>query len=137
MCATCRGVLTALTQGGSETTWYHATGADHPAVPVPREDPVLVCDFCSAPAPEWYAECTPFLASADAVVQGLGLDNIDDGVWAACDLCASYIRRGDWPRLLYRAEKAYAWPPGADGMVAYMHDQFRHHHTGVITRRSA
>lgn len=136
MCESCRRILTPLELPDGTVTWHHGFGSDHPIVPVPvDDDPVGVCDFCSAPDAGWFAECTPFTTSVTTPV-GV-VDGQDDGLWAACEPCATFIRRGDWPRLLYRAEKSLMRLSGLDagGLVAYMHDQFRHHFTGVIERR--
>lgn len=137
MCAVCRRVLTPIEDGRGRVTWSHGFAVDHETEPVPEDNPVRICDFCSASDPTWTAECEPFLTSADEVKPGMNLDCQDDGLWAACDPCASYIRRNDWPRLLYRAEKHFrqvTGEPTVGKFVAHMHDQFRQHFTGVITR---
>lgn len=138
MCATCHHVLNPLELlGTGEITWTHSLPTDHPPVPVLQLEPVMICDFCSAPDPTWAAECTPFLTNTNEVVPGVNLDAQDDGLWAACDPCAGYIRRNDWPRLLYRAEKQFSkllGEPAVGPLIAHMHDQFRHHFTGVVTR---
>jgi hypothetical protein len=136
MCATCHRVLTPLKLPTGQVTWHHGFNTDHEIVPVPVDDDskVGVCDFCSEPEVAWIAECTPFATSVE--VPGGVVDSQDDGAWAACEACGGYIRRGDWPRLLYRAEKQFNRATGlrTHGLVAHMHDNFRHHFTGVIER---
>lgn len=139
MCATCHQALSAveMTETGEILSWSHGLPVGHKAVPVPSDETeVMKCDFCSAPDPHWQAECTPFVASAGDVAPGVNFDQQDDGLWAACDPCATYIQRGDWARLLYRSEKTFTRKTGVPVgvFVAHMHDRFRHHYTGVITR---
>lgn len=132
MCATCRLILTPL-EIDRQVTWVHGQAVDHEPVVGSLVDPVLLCDFCSSPDAGWRAECHPF--RIDTTIGRFDLAAQDDGAWAACDPCASYIKQHDWPRLLYRATKAMTWPPGIDGkaMIALLHDEFRQHHNGVIT----
>lgn len=132
MCTTCHLVLAPWEQDG-QVTWTHGGHpVDHETVVGPLVDPQFRCDFCSSTDPKWKAECTPFLM--ESTVDGLDIAAQDDGAWAACDACASYIRRHDWPRLLYRATKTFEWPYGFDGSVAIakLHDAFRHNYTGKI-----
>jgi hypothetical protein len=132
MCTTCGLVLTPWEHDG-KVTWSHGQPVDHETVVGPLVNPELRCDFCSSTDPKWNAECTPFLMRTN--VGGFDVSAQDDGAWAACDTCASYLRRKDWPRLLYRATKAFEWPYGVDGgqAIARMHDEFRQHYTGVVT----
>ena len=133
MCGVCHLILTPMELDG-RLTYSHGHLTDHEPVLVAVEDPAYRCDFCSAPDPKWSALCTPFLMSAEQYA--INVEAQDDGAWACCDACASYIRRNDWPRLLYRATKNFAWPPGyveGGNLIARLHDEFRHHFTGVIT----
>lgn len=140
MCGVCHHILTPVEQAGG-LLWAHGLNADHEPVPVPVQDPELKCDFCSAPDPTWQAECTPFLTSTNVVVPGVDFDQQDDGLWAACDTCADYIRRGDWQRLAYRSQKNFVRVSGmptelASRLITHIQGQFRHHYTGEITRIS-
>jgi hypothetical protein len=64
-CRTCRRCLNVHTDMGGRVTYLHTTelrgqGTDHAADPVPLSqfaDPIMECDFCSAPHPVFVYRC--------------------------------------------------------------------------------
>lgn len=53
-------------------------------------DTLLLCDFCSAPAPVWRYPARTFVAYSIANIAGESV-----GDWAACELCHTLIQADD------------------------------------------
>jgi hypothetical protein len=99
VCAICARVLAAVQLDGR---WRYDhepidTPADHPAIPVPAHqiEPRGRCDYCTDDDPQWTIPARSFLVN--------GVPGFSSGSWAACDRCATLIRRDDWTSLRQRA----------------------------------
>lgn len=133
VCAVCSRVLDEVEGKG----WRHPlTGgepADHPAVPVlDTEVPARgLCDFCSADGTAWVLPVRDF-----ATVPGVSASR---GDWAACDACASLIRRGKWNELLDRAAHYFTlrhgpMPPEMRSSLRRLYAAVRRNATGPLRR---
>lgn len=75
-----------------------------------------ICDFCSSPDIHWAYPARDFRTEGTitaAIIQPSGMTLRDSeasfasgGGWAACNVCAALIRRGDRDRLARRSAKA-------------------------------
>lgn len=59
-------------------------------------DQVLICDFCSAPSPEWSYPCGDFQMPTFLLAEGEVMDYNLIGWWAACSKCKTFIDAEDW-----------------------------------------
>ena len=108
MCAVCGRNLTK--RFGS---WFH-TGGDHPAVPVPYDESLVVseCDFCSEEVPlasRMYLPVDDFTFTfflqheVTKEIKPIAYDN--KGGYGCCMACAEYLHRDDWVGLKQRCEE--------------------------------
>ncbi len=113
-CAVCALPLSRLqvrdSFGVVSSAWVHAgapiniDAADHPAVPVSREDVSLEtrCDFCSTAYPAWILPVEDIdLFVVITPTSEVGHNSIGD--WGACDECAELIGEGRWDALSDRS----------------------------------
>jgi hypothetical protein len=103
-CAVCGRVLDRFDSGDGHIGYSHAefdeAAADHAAIAVPVDElhPLYRCDFCLVDSLEpWTVPARTF-----AVTPG----NRSEGNWAACEICARIILRGDWNKLARRCVDA-------------------------------
>ncbi len=135
-CRTCRRALNVATSPSGPVSYRHAEESrggtvDHPADPVPLTelaDPVMECDFCSAPDPAWTYVCAD-QETETRVVTGRtvgmgdyrhrhraartlnvetrpGITHTWGQRWATCEGCADLIERRDLYGLVGRVADA-------------------------------
>jgi hypothetical protein len=99
VCAVCARVLAAAEVDGR---WLYDhepidSPADHPAIPVEANQVEARgrCDFCGDDNPQWMIPARSFRMD--------GLPSVSNGAWAACDRCATLIRRDQWSALRQRS----------------------------------
>ena len=130
MCATCKAKLIVFMGEDREVTYYHALRVDHETRPVPSTDEqTYICDFCTSPAPSatqrWFM-CAPFATP----------EYQDDGEWAACDVCAGFIRAGRWEALTGRMKTLAAlrgWPLEVLDSALALQAEFRRHYIDEVS----
>jgi hypothetical protein len=123
-CLVCHRVLEAFRDTVTgKLTWDHtamdrADGVNHPPVPVAYstlggEDAVRTrCDFCGGYDPNWELPVNDF-----SMVRH-GEDWGSSARWLACDTCADFLVRSDWPGLTRRAAEASARRTGTNLTIA-------------------
>lgn len=134
-CAVCHAPLNLLVDASGER-WVHGTPKNHTAVAVPRSArSSVMCDFCSRVTTRqpYTIVCAPFLYERTDVDAGFQ----DDGAWACCDICISFIRAEDWDGLLdhalHRMRQRYGRLPAADRhSIAEIHGLVRRHFMEII-----
>jgi hypothetical protein len=103
MCSGCRRVLSEREDADGSKSWVHS--ADYADAcpggePVAVDESVLlaICDFCSTPVPRHalMVKCRPFGYAYEAPETDV---HVDDGQWAACEVCADMIRADQWDAL--------------------------------------
>ena len=102
-CAVCGLVLNRrvlASADGLTEEWLHNQPADHPTVPVPVSDirTNFRCDFCLADNARWTLPVAQYEAAPG---------NMNEGDWAACDVCADLVRAGKWNAIVGRVAKAF------------------------------
>lgn len=103
------------------------------------------CDFCAAPAPRWVAPARDF--DTGVVDPTVGLPTASLGGWAACDLCAAFVRSGQREKLRRHCLRALVKRLHVDGVrvtagqmptleaaVGDLHDVFWQHREGAPRR---
>jgi hypothetical protein len=124
-CRTCRRALTRRTSPTGMDTFIHAIqlrggNVDHPTSPAPVSevpDPIIECDFCSHPEPQWVYQCAdqhtdPRIVTSRTISAydyrhrhraartlktktTAGTRQEWGQHWTACDGCAQFIERRD------------------------------------------
>lgn len=135
-CATCKTALNRFLdrEGGSALSYFHSLQngpVDHEPVPVPLsqlDNPIMRCDFDSAPDPVWLYTAAEQVTEASVVTRSkVGLrdyqqrhtaarvrsvetahaltSNLGEG-WTACEACAELIEARDLLGLVRRVTEA-------------------------------
>ncbi len=113
VCAVCAHVLEIRTDRRTgEVGWFHIRAQiqgyeDHLAVPaLPTEIQAEgVCDFCSAPRPQWELPARDFqFPWNDLPVED---DHASRGPWACCGSCAQLIEANKWEALYSQCRRAF------------------------------
>lgn len=121
-CQTCNEAVTHIVDSdGVHFAHNDHAGArsfDHDPVPV-EIDPetathVVFCDFCNAiNAGSWDCVWEPFTVGSGAEVTWT-----DDGLYLACDDCATLVANADWDGLLAQAKTVF---PDSHGSIAVLY----------------
>jgi predicted small metal-binding protein len=130
-CGVCGHVLNLYTGSFGQETWIHVLDSDkdHPAVPVPVDaiKTKFMCDFCLSENARWALPVEDYQAHSRG-------ENVGD--WAACDICAQYIRTNNWEELTTRALKAMKQRHPEESIPRstfnHMYKQLRAHITGEV-----
>lgn len=108
-CSICQTPVMVYTDAAGDVVQLeHARlGFDnHTPVPVPLAEisnPDQLCDFCSAPDPQW------MFRSQKEVIVALTEERVDrlGTTWLACDLCAPLVESKNQEVLLYRVMRTF------------------------------
>lgn len=100
-------------------------GKVHATTSMPNDG--AVCDFCGSIDVHWSFPCRDFtherklslgiLSAAGAEARDVNLTGASAGGWAACNVCAALIKRGDRDRLAKRSARTNQRKMAARGTV--------------------
>ena len=98
----------------------------------------MICDFCSAPEPEWVCPCATY-----AVPDLPGV--VSESHWAACAACAELVCRRDWAALSRRGLATQAGKmlreivgeEAARAEILRLHEGYRQHAAGEPRKADA
>jgi hypothetical protein len=125
------GLPTKVGKKRSNELLHKATpGAQHTIAVYHVARDQQVCDFCADPYPVTTYQCEIFTWTKDAAVPAR-----DDGVWAACEVCADLIDDRDWAELSDRAFDRFCeihnlpllYQPELRREIEQLHELFRQH----------